>query len=554
MNATLRFLIGKSYAALGSAVFAGAVSGLSAAALIALISSAIDGSPRSPYLLATFVLLVLVTVISKSASEIVLTRLGQRAIAKVRVELSRRVVQAPLRRNEEIGAHRVLAALNDDAAVIAQSFVYLPMVCVQGATVLGCLGYLGYRAPWALVVTVLAMLLGGVIFSLHERRASTFFRSARQTSDVLFSHFRALTGGIKELKLSRARGAGFLERMLGTSVRHYERDFVSGMTVYSWATGWGALLFYAVMGVTVFALPAWAEMSARDVASASLTLLYLMAPFALLMEILPALGRASVAVEKWRELGLSLEAEPGLSPRAETALAAGQLPAAWRGIDLVGITHRYRREQETGSFLLGPIDLTLRPGELVFLVGGNGSGKTTLSLLLLGLYVPEAGQILVDGLPIDDHNRALYRELFSVVFGEYHVFEQLLGLEDEEQRERAAHYLRRLKLDHLIRIEGSELCIEGLSMGQRKRLALLAAALDDRSFYVFDEWASDQDPESRRFFYTELLPELRARGKAVLVITHDDQYFELADRLLRMDYGQLTIVDSQRVALAAAEA
>lgn len=546
MNETLRFLVGKAYARVGLAVLAGAISGLSAAALIALISSATEGSSRSPQQLLTFVCLSLVTVLSKSASEIVLTRLGQRAIADVRVQLSRRIVEAPLRRNEEVGAHRILAALNDDAAVITQSFVYLPMVCVQGATVLGCLVYLGLRAPWSLLVTLLAMALGGVIFALHERRASTSFRAARETSDALFGHFRALTGGIKELKLSRARGEGFLDKMLGTSVRAYERDFVRGMTVYSWATGWGTLLFYVVMGLTVFVLPAWAGMSVRDVASASLTLLYLMAPFALLMEVLPSVGRASVAVAKWRELGLSLEPEP--------ALAAAALPSPWRAIDLVGVTHRYRRERETGTFELGPVDLTLRPGELVFLVGGNGSGKTTLSLLLLGLYTPEAGQILVDGRPVDDDNRALYRELFSVVFGEYHVFEQLLGLEDAEQRDRAQQYLERLKLDHRIRIEGTQLCVEGLSMGQRKRLALLAAALDDRSFYVFDEWASDQDPESRRFFYTELLPELRARGKAVLVITHDDQYFGLADRLLRMDYGQLIIVENQRVVVAEARA
>lgn len=546
MSATLRFLLGKAYPLVGLAVLAGAVSGLSGALLIALISSAIEGAERPPTMVLTFVGLVLLTVISKGVSEILLTRLGQRAIADVRVHLSRRIVEAPLRRNEEIGAHRILAALNDDAAVITQSFVYLPMVCVQGTTVLGCLAYLAYRAPWALVVTLLAMLVGGAVFSLHEKRASVHFKASRETSDALFEHFRALTSGIKELKLSRARGEGFLTVMLGSSVRAYERDFVSGMTVYSWATGWGTLLSYVVMGMTVFVLPAWTSMSVQDVASASLTLLYLMAPFALLMEILPSLGRASVAVGKWRELGLSLEAEP--LQRSDAP------PSPLRSIDLVGVTHRYRREQETGTFQLGPVDLTLRPGELVFLVGGNGSGKTTLSLLLLGLYTPEAGQILVNGKVVDDERRASYRELFSVVFGEYHVFEKLLGLEDPEQRARAEHYLRRLKLDHRVRVDGTQLRVEGLSMGQRKRLALLAASLDDRPFYVFDEWASDQDPESRRFFYTELLPELRARGKAVLVITHDDAYFGLADRLLRMDYGQLREVQGSRVVLAEAEA
>lgn len=536
MIATLRFLLGNAYGLMAWAVIAGALSGLTGAALIAVLSSATEGDPsaRAPRVAALFVALVAVSVISKGISEVLLTRLGQRAIADVRLQLSRRVVEAPLRRNEELGAHRVLAALNDDAAAITQAFVYLPMICVNGATVLGCLGYLAVCAPWALAITVLAMLIGALIFRLHEGRANHFFTSARNTSDLLFQHFRALTGGIKELKLSRARGEGFLTRMLGQSVRDYERDFVAGMRVYSFATGWGTLLFYAVLGSVAFGLPRVITMSSGSVNSAALTLLYLMAPFALLMEILPSVERASVAVQKWRELGISLLPEPGAQG------AVTPLPEPWCRIDLVGVTHSYRRERETGKFQLGPVDLTLRPGELVFLVGGNGSGKTTLALLLLGLYVPEAGTILVDGRPIDDDNRALYRELFSVVFGEYHVFEELLGLEDPELRERAAYYLRRLQLDHRIRIEGEALRVDGLSMGQRKRLALLAAALEDRSFYLFDEWASDQDPESRRFFYTELLPELRARGKAVLVITHDDQYFALADRCLRMDYGRLS--------------
>jgi putative pyoverdin transport system ATP-binding/permease protein len=534
MLATLGFLLRRSYRLVAIAMLAGVLSGLSGAALIAVISNVTPGAGgRGSQLALVFCALAALSVVSKSVSEVLLTRLGQAAIAQVRIELSRRILQAPLRRNEELGAHRLMAALHDDATVITQAFVYLPLVCVNAATVLGCLGYLGLRSPWSLLVTLLAMALGGLIFSLHERRATRFFKASRETSDALFQHFRALTFGIKELKLSRARGEGFLQQMLGRSVRAYERDFVAGMTLYSFATGWGTLLFYVVLGTVVFVLPVLGALSSASVAAATLTLLYLMAPFALLMEVLPAVGRAAVAVEKWRELGLSLTAEP----------AAGTLPPlspAWRSIDLVGVTHRYHREREQGMFQLGPIDLTLRRGELVFLIGGNGSGKTTLSLLLLGLYTPEAGQILLDGEVIDDSRRALYRELFSVVFAEYHVFEQLLGLEDPEVAQRAQHYLERLQLDHRIRIEAGSLRVEGLSQGQRKRLALLAASLDDRSFYVFDEWAADQDPQSRRFFYTELLPELRARGKAVLVITHDEQYFGLADRCLRMEYGQLT--------------
>ena len=186
-----------------------------------------------------------------------------------------------------------------------------------------------------------------------------------------------------------------------------------------------------------------------------------------------------------------------------------------------------------------PIDLTLSPGELVFIVGGNGSGKSTLAKLITGLYVPDAGEILLDGILVDDRNRELYRQLFSTVFADFYLFERLLGLGLQDLDAQAKTYLEQLQLTHKVTIENGKLSTTALSQGQRKRLALLTAYLEDRPIYLFDEWAADQDPFFREIFYQQLLPELKQRGKAVLVISHDDRYFHLADRLLKLDYGQI---------------
>ncbi|WP_437277992.1 cyclic peptide export ABC transporter [Sorangium sp. So ce375] len=545
----LGFLLRHASRLLALAIAAGVLSGLAGAGLIALIQEALsaDGRPTAR-LVGAFVGLALVGVLTRVVSQVVLTRLGQAMIAELRMQLSRRILGAPLRQIEELGAHRLLAALNDDPAVITQAYVYLPLLCVNGATVVGCLLYIGWLSWPALLVTLGAMGVGALLFQTHSRRALRSFTRARETSDALFKHFRALTGGIKELKMHRDRGQAFLSHA-GRSVTAYQRDQVAGTTEYAIALGWGALLFHAVLGLTLFALPAWTGLTATAAAGVTLAMLYLMAPFAESIEFLPLIGRAGVALTKVNDLGLAL------TPGAE-APSAGARPAeplggrderdgldgsrAWTRLDLVGVTHRYYREQEDGSFRLGPIDLSFQPGELVFLVGGNGSGKTTLALLLLGLHAPESGEIRLDGVPIDDGNREQYRQLFSVVFADYHLFEHLLGLSDADLDERARRYLARLRLDHRVRVEEGALHVSGLSQGQRKRLALVTACLEDRPFYVFDEWASDQDPEFRRVFYTELLPELRAMGKTVLVITHDDQYFALADRCLRLDFGVLT--------------
>jgi putative ATP-binding cassette transporter len=196
-------------------------------------------------------------------------------------------------------------------------------------------------------------------------------------------------------------------------------------------------------------------------------------------------------------------------------------------------------------FSIGPINLTIQPGELVFIVGGNGSGKTTLAKVLTGLYEPEEGTIEVDGRTIGWRERAAYRQRFSAVFNDFHLFDALLGIVDPDDPSRAQADARanalvaKLALDHKVKVVDGAFSTRALSTGQRKRLALVVAYLEDRPFYLFDEWAADQDPSFKAVFYEQLLPELRARGKAVIVITHDDRYFDLADRLLKLDNGRI---------------
>lgn len=544
----LRFLYRNSWRLVVLSMVAGLISGLASAGIIALINSALEESERTIALGAGFLAGVVLVVVTKAFSEVVLTRLGQDIIAQLRLHLSEQILRAPLRHVQELGRHRLLAALNEDTDVIAQAYVQIPLICVNGATVVGCLAYLGWLS-WPMLAVVLGfMVFGALSFHAQEKRALHSFKQARETNDALFRHFQSILEGIKELKLHRERRQAFLATALRPTVTAYKRDFVEGMTVYAIATNWGMFLFYAVIGLVLFVFPEWLALTPQAIAGSTLVLLYMMGPFAQIVETLPNVGRADVALEKVEALGLSLETastQDQIEKRERiVANAAGGpvLNTGWNRIELAGVTHRYYREDEEGSFHLGPIDLSFTPGELVFLVGGNGSGKTTLALLLLGLYAPESGAIRLDGLPIDEVNRENYRQLFSAVFSDYHLFDTLFGLNQIGLDRHAREYVDRLQLREKVQIRGGELSTQSLSQGQRKRLALLTAYLEDRPFYVFDEWAADQDPVFRRVFYMELLPELKARGKTALVITHDDQYFAVADRCLRMDLGKITSV------------
>ncbi len=188
---------------------------------------------------------------------------------------------------------------------------------------------------------------------------------------------------------------------------------------------------------------------------------------------------------------------------------------------------------------MGPLTLDLHPGEVIFIVGGNGSGKTTLAKLLCGLYVPDDGEVAWDRQPVTDINCEAYRQLFSAVFADCYLFETLLGVCEATPDDRLQDYLTQLQLDHKVTVQAGVLSTTALSQGQRKRLVLLSAYLEDRPIYIFDEWAADQDPHFRAVFYTQLVPELQAAGKTVVVITHDTRYYHLADRLLQLDDGKL---------------
>ena len=538
------FLINYSRRLVLIALFIGIVSGICNAAFIAVINAALK-SPESPspFLLKSFVGLCLLLPLTRLISELLLARMGQKALMDLRLRLSRRILGAPLRYLEEVGSHRLLAALADDVPVITNALVALPVLAINVAVIVSGLVYLGWLSFGLLLMLLSVVAVGVVTYQLPVIKAMQHIRAAREQNDSLFNHIRSLISGIKELKLHGQRRKAFLDRELEPTAASFQKSNLRAMMIFSVAATWGQLLVFMVIGLIVFGIPLWKSTNSLILAGYSLTLLYLMSPFQIVMNFVPIIGRAGVALQKLERLGLQL-AEKANEPLDQLALQ----PADWQRLELNRVTHSYHREAEEDTFVLGEIDLTFSPGELVFIVGGNGSGKTTLVKLLIGLYPPESGEVLLDDEVVTDETRDSYRQLFSVVFSDFHLFESLLGLETSELDEQAREYLRQLQLNHKVKVIDGQLSTTDLSQGQRKRLALLTAYLEDRPFYVFDEWAADQDPYFKEIFYLDLLPALKARGKTIIVISHDDKYYYVADRLIKLDYGK--IVFDQRTTLS----
>ncbi|MEE8587420.1 MAG: cyclic peptide export ABC transporter [Acidobacteriota bacterium] len=528
----IKFLLRTSSLMLISAALVGMLSGASRTGLIAIINQVISGGVIAPASLALqFVVVALVVVCGDIASNILLVRLGQGAVFDLRRRLCRLIVDTPLRKLEEHGTHRLWASLTDDIPVLAGVLSLLRDVCINTAVVAGCLFYLAWLSLPVFGAVLVFIVVGAVSYQFLTARAIRIFRKAREERDVMYKHLRALTDGTKELKLHQGRRNAFFKDLLDTSARTLLRFNLQAMARNAVAAGWGQLLTYGLIGFLLLALPRMIALNAEVLVGYVLIILYMVAPLNVLLSVFPAMGRANIALQKVESLGLKLKES------AVEDIVPTEPEAAWQQLELKGVVHTYYRENENENFTLGPIDLTLKPGELVFLTGGNGRGKTTLAKLLTGLYAPEKGEMFFNGQLINNENREHFRQHFSVVFSDFYLFDELLGLKGPGFEERAREYLARLELDRKVSLNGTKLSTTQLSNGQRKRLALLTAYLEDRPIYVFDEWAADQDPVFKKVFYHQLLPELIASGKTAVVISHVDHYYETADRLVKLDYG-----------------
>ncbi len=526
-------LLKASWLNVSIAILTGLISGGSSAMLIALINRAISDNSNAS-LVWYFGGLAILALLSGFVSQFLLIYLSQEAVYNLRLSLSRGILSTPLRNLEELGANRLLATLTDDVGTLSNTIFLIPFLCVDIAVVVGCLTYLSTISGTVFVVVFgfLVLMIGTVQLLLNKMRK--FFDLAREEQDVLFKHFRSITDGIKELKLHSLRRQEFFTEELQVSA-DASRDYnVTALNTGAVAIGVGQLLFFMLMGLLLFILPKFVPVSTPVLSTYILTSTYLMSPFQNILQRLPAIFRANTSVEKIEKMGLALASQSEINSvvtRVETA--------DWQTLELKETTHRYPGEKEDSNFILGELSLKFHAGELVFIIGGNGSGKSTLAKLITGLYIPESGEILLDGQPITDENREWYRQHFSVIFSDFYLFERLLGMTNHDLDQQAAEYLREFHLDNKVEVKDGILSTTALSQGQRKRLALLTAYLEDRPIYLFDEWASDQDPFFRDIFYKQLLPELKRRGKTVFVISHDDRYFDIADRAIKLDYGKI---------------
>lgn len=533
----LVFLIRRSRWLLFAASVASIASGICGVLLVAQINAALTASEEVRAQLPWhFAVLVLGALVSGIGSKVLFEQLRVRAMSELRKYVSDRVMDAPIRVLEQVGAARIQSTLADHVTDVARFFVSMPNILTNGVVVAGCLVYLAVLSAQVFLVATGVIVMGSAGYLVAQRLAARHLVAASTEQDRLFGHFRSLTDGAKELRQNRSKRHLFASSVLATSIENVRKHRLRGIVIFEAAAGWGHFLIYAFIGLVLFVLVGDIPDRARVMTGFALVFVYMVTPLQSLLDWLPEANLARVSSSRIAEVTQRI-----VTPEAA---ASDLAPGGFLSIELKGLRHRYYHEQSGEFFELGPIDLRFVPGEVVFLVGGNGSGKTTLAKLIVGLYAPEAGELLMNGAPVGDSSRDQYRQLFSTVFSDFHLFDDLLETGRPDLDAEGNRLLEKLHLHRKVRVQDGAFSTKELSQGQRKRLALVAACLENRPFVVFDEWAADQDPAFKHFFYRQVLPDLQAMGKTVLVISHDDRYFDAGDRVVRLESGK--IVEEER--------
>ncbi|MGV6873470.1 cyclic peptide export ABC transporter [Pseudochelatococcus sp. B33] len=516
----------------------GTLSGLATAWLLATINRALfaDGDITAA-LMWTFTGLVVLTLAGEIVSDLGNSWIGQQIITSLRKELVARVVAAPIDQIERYKSHRLLSVLGQDVDTVSNFSYGFSSLAIALAVTTGCIAYLLFLSPPLFVIVAVAIGIGVTINRYARKRGAAHYDVARSAQDDLYKHYRAISEGAKELRINRQRRRRVHGEQLTATIDRIRDRKVKAFRIFMSANAADSALFFAAIGLIV-GWQGWFGVDRTVVSGFVLVLLYVKGPLNQALGAYASFVNAQVSFRRIAQLSADFaNPEPRLADTDKAASDPATLPAV-SSIELRGARYTFPAAEGVEPFALGPVDLTIRGGEILMIVGENGSGKTTLIKLLLALYEPQEGALLLNGEPVTPENRDDYRQLFSAIFFDYFLFDDLVvpgGILPEV----ASLYLSKLEIAHKVTVEDGRFSTTDLSAGQRKRLALIQVYLEGRPVIVFDEWAAEQDPTFRRLFYTEMLPDLKRQGKTLIVISHDDRYFGAADRVVRLEAGRI---------------
>jgi putative ATP-binding cassette transporter len=512
------------------------LSAIAVSAMLATVSVAAKTTAEeqdSARLLLMFTISVVLTAITHHYTLVTASQDAERLIRKLRVRLFDLVRKTDLVTVDQIGHVKLQGALTQDTQVLTQ---VLPVLAI-GFQQLVILVFLAFYLAWlSPIACFLAFSLAGIAIAVRFKRIRLLHRLTQTAAEAEGRVFKGLTEllqGFKEVRMNGPRADGVVAALAKESKT--SRTTTTTMKI-QWGRNYAVLesMLYSLVGLMVFVVPLFVAGYHEIILQATIAVLFLTGPVATVSFVIPMVTQADLALESIEIMHktLSVAAGEALDETMRT------LESAPFSISLSDTVLSYKDTDKKPLFTVGPLSAEFHAGKITFITGGNGSGKSTLLRLLTGLIPLDAGNIRVNGVTVAADQMQNYRDQFSAIFTDFHLSRRLYGIADPDPA-MISRLLTRLELQNKVSLIGNTFSTIDLSTGQRKRLAYVVAELEDKPVIVLDEWAADQDPHFRRIFYEELLPELKARGKIVICVTHDDRWFHLADTLYHMNEGRI---------------
>jgi putative ATP-binding cassette transporter len=517
-------------------VFMSGLGGISNAAILAAVNAGAQAAGEgsvSLWAAGLFVISLLLFVKTQHYILIASTVEIEAIIHKIRLRLMDQVRRSELLPLDAIGRSEIVAAITKETNTLTQASQMLAFAGQGAVLVIFVAMYLAYLSFLAFVLSAIILGVVAVLFHAKSGQLTAGTRDASEWENRLFDRLMDLLDGFKEVRLNRARSDDLYGNIVEVS------GTAANIKIRTQSETFKRLVFtqssvYLLLGAIVFVVPTLSDTTGTAITKSTTALMFVVGVCFGLVQTIPIISAANASADNIHKL------ETRLRATAAAELGPAQPTRPFDQIEVRKVEFRYVDRFSDAVFKVGPLDFTLRAGDLVFITGGNGSGKSTFLKLLAGLYEPDAGEIRLDGVRINDSTRETYRALFAAIFADYHLFQRLYGIADPDPLE-VDRLLAQFRLEDKTSLAGGEFRTIELSSGQRKRLGLIVSLLEKRPILLLDEWAADQDPEFRRKFYFELLPALNEAGTTVVVVTHDDRYLnemERPSRRLRMDEGR----------------
>lgn len=515
-----------------------AVSGITNALLMVIINYAAqdtaEGGAGSRMVLLFCVSLALYLLSQRFVLRVAVNEV-EHIVERIRVRLAEDIRRADLLSLERIGPSRLFGSITKETLTLSQAATPMMIAFQSAIMVIVSVIFIAIVSLVAFVIALAIIGLGVMIHLQNIQQSRDNLRRAFGRENDLFDAFTDLLEGGKEVRLNEARNNSLFAEIRSVAGSVADLKTSAGMQ-FAGQYMFSQALFYLLMASMVFILPRIATVESATVAIIAGAILFIIGPLSSLVAAVPVFSNAGVALSNIIQLEQEISQACKQNFQASEHVRERILSA--EEISFRDVLFLHKDSSGECTFRMGPVDFSIRRGETVFIVGGNGSGKSTLLKVITTLYYPEAGTVEVDGQWLEQEEYPAYRSCISAVFSDYHLFSKLYGLENVSE-EQVRELLKLMRLEHKTSFHAGRFKTQDLSTGQKKRLALIVALLEDRPIFVLDEWAADQDPEFREFFYTQMLAELKKKGKTLILATHDDRYFHLADRVLRMENGRL---------------